>query len=282
MRAAGILLVSVVVVSAVLGPWLVPFDPSAQDLAVRLERPSRLHWFGLDELGRDILSRVMSGGRVSLLVGLIVVSVSASVGAAIGSIAGYYGGVVDEAISRLIDVLLAFPGLLLAIALVAVLGPSLTNVVLALSSIGWVGYARVVRGVVLQTREFEYVSAARAIGAATPRILIRHILPAALPALIVQATLGMGGAILSEAALSFLGLGVQPPTPSWGAMLNYGRAHLLDAPHLTVFPGLAIAAVVLGLNLVGDSLRDRVGRFDGPATPTANVQRPTLNARPQS
>jgi peptide/nickel transport system permease protein len=282
MRAAGILLVSVVVVSAVLGPWLVPFDPSAQDLALRLERPGGLHWFGLDELGRDILSRVMSGGRVSLLVGLIVVSVSASVGAAIGSIAGYYGGVVDEAISRLIDVLLAFPGLLLAIALVAVLGPSLTNVVLALSSIGWVGYARVVRGVVLQTREFEYVSAARAIGAATPRILIRHILPAALPALIVQAALGMGGAILSEAALSFLGLGVQPPTPSWGAMLNYGRAHLLDAPHLTVFPGLAIAAVVLGLNLVGDSLRDRVGRFDGPATPTANVQRPTLNARPQS
>ena len=147
--------------------------------------------------------------------------------------------------------------MLLAIALVAVLGPSLTNVVLALSSIGWVGYARVVRAQVLQAREFEYVSAARALGAATPRILLRHILPAALPALIVQATLGMGGAILSEAALSFLGLGVQPPTPSWGAMLNYGRAHVLDAPHLTIFPGLAIAVLVLGLNLLGDSLRDR-------------------------
>jgi peptide/nickel transport system permease protein len=268
MRTAGILLVSVVVLAAVLGPWLVPFDPSSQDLALRLERPSGLHWFGLDELGRDILSRVMSGGRVSLLVGLIVVSVSASIGAAVGSIAGYYGGAVDEAISRLIDILLAFPGLLLAIALVAVLGPSLTNVVLALSAIGWVGYARVVRGVVLQAREFEYVSAARALGAATPRILLRHILPAALPALIVQATLGMGGAILSEAALSFLGLGVQPPTPSWGAMLNYGRAHVLDAPHLTVFPGVAIAAVVLGLNLLGDSLRDRFGRPDELAART--------------
>ena len=180
-----------------------------------------------------------------------------------GAFAGYYGGIVDEAISRVIDILLAFPGLLLAIALVAVLGPSLTNVVIALSLIGWVGYARVARAQVLQAREFEYVVAARAIGAATARILIRHVLPAALPALTVQATLGMGGAILSEAALSFLGLGVQPPTPSWGAMLNYGRVHLLDAPHLTVFPGLAIAIVVLGLNLLGDSLGDRLGGTEG-------------------
>lgn len=256
MRTAGALILALVVLAAITGPWFAPFDPSAQELALRLEGPSRLHWFGLDELGRDILSRVMSGARVSLLVGLIVVSVSASIGAVMGSVAGYCGGLVDEIIGRLIDILLAFPGLLLAIALVAVLGPSLTNVALALSLIGWVGYARVVRAQVLQAREFEYVTAARAIGAAMPRILIRHILPAALPALIVQATLGMGGAILSEAALSFLGLGVQPPTPSWGAMLNYGRAHLLDAPHLTVFPGLAIAVVVLGLNLLGDSLRD--------------------------
>jgi peptide/nickel transport system permease protein len=178
----------------------------------------------------------------------------------LGSLAGYYGGIVDDAISCAIDILLAFPGLLLAIALVAVLGPSLTNVALALSVIGWVGYARVVRAQVLQAREFEYVTAARAIGAATPRILIRHLLPAALPALTVQATIGMGGAILSEAALSFLGLGVQPPTPSWGAMLNYGRAHVLDAPHLTVFPGLAIALLVLGLNLLGDRLREQ---FEG-------------------
>jgi peptide/nickel transport system permease protein len=263
MRNAGACIVGLAVLAAVMGPWLVPFDPSAQELALRLEGPSRLHWLGLDELGRDILARVMSGARISLFVGLVVVSVSASIGAVMGSLAGYYGGVVDEVISRIIDILLAFPGLLLAIALVAVLGPSLTNVALALSLIGWVGYARVVRAQVLQAREFEYVAAARAIGAATPRVLIRHVLPAALPALMVQATLGMGGAILSEAALSFLGLGVQPPTPSWGAMLNYGRAHVLDAPHLTVFPGLAIALVVLGMNLLGDGLRDKLGGTEG-------------------
>ena len=265
MRNAGACVVGLAVLAAVFGPWLVPYDPSAQELALRLEGPSRLHWLGLDELGRDILARVMSGARISLFVGLVVVSVSASIGAVMGSLAGYYGGIVDEAIGRVIDILLAFPGLLLAIALVAVLGPSLTNVVLALSLIGWVGYARVVRAQVLQAREFEYVAAARAIGAATPRILIRHVLPAALPALTVQATLGMGGAILSEAALSFLGLGVQSPTPSWGAMLNYGRVHVLDGPHLTVFPGLAIALVVLGLNLLGDSLRDRLGGAEGPS-----------------
>jgi len=263
MRNAGACVVGLAVLAAVIGPWLVPYDPSAQELALRLEGPSRLHWLGLDELGRDILARVTSGARISLFVGLVVVSVSASIGAAMGALAGYYGGIIDEAISRVIDILLAFPGLLLAIALVAVLGPSLTNVVIALSLIGWVGYARVARAQVLQAREFEYVVAARAIGAATPRILIRHVLPAALPALTVQATLGMGGAILSEAALSFLGLGVQPPTPSWGAMLNYGRVHVLDAPHLTVFPGLAIAIVVLGLNLLGDSLGDRLGGTEG-------------------
>jgi peptide/nickel transport system permease protein len=151
---------------------------------------------------------------------------------------------------------MAFPGMLLAIALVAVLGPSLVNVVLALTVIGWVGYARLVRGQVLRAREFEYVMAARALGASTTRVLVRHVLPAALPAVLVQATLGMAGAVLSEAALSFLGLGVQPPTPSWGAMINGGRAHLLDAPHLTVFPGLCLAAVVLGFNFLGDGLRD--------------------------
>ncbi len=263
MRNAGALIVGFAVLAAVIGPWVVPFDPSAQELALRLEGPSRVHWLGLDELGRDILARVISGARISLFVGLVVVSVSASIGAVMGSLAGYYGGIADEVISRVIDILLAFPGLLLAIALVAMLGPSLTDVALALSLIGWVGYARVVRAQVLQAREFEYVAAARAIGAATPRILIRHVLPAALPALTVQATLGMGGAILSEAALSFLGLGVQPPTPSWGAMLNYGRAHVLDAPHLTVFPGLAIALVVLGLNLLGDSLREKLGERSG-------------------
>jgi len=246
------------VVAAVAGPWLLPYDPAAQQLALRLEGPSLAHWFGLDELGRDIFARVLAGARISLLVGLVVVGVSSTIGVALGSVAGYFGGRIDEAISRLIDILLAFPGLLLAIALVAVLGPSLTNVVLALSLIGWVGYARLVRGQVLRARELEFVLAARALGATTLRILVRHVIPSTLPAVTVQATLGMGGAILAEAALSFLGLGVQPPTPSWGTMLSYGRGHMLDAPHLTVFPGVAIALLVLGFNFLGDGLRDRL------------------------
>jgi peptide/nickel transport system permease protein len=191
-------------------------------------------------------------------VGLTVVAVSASVGTLFGALAGYFGGVLDDLISRVIDTLLAFPGLLLAIAIVAVLGPSLNNVLVALTLIGWVGYARLVRGQVLRAREFEYVQAARAVGAATPRILWRHVIPTAVPALVVQATLGMAGAIIGEASLSFLGLGVQPPTPSWGTMLNGGRAHILDAPHLTIFPGLAIVLLVLGFNFLGDGLRDRL------------------------
>jgi peptide/nickel transport system permease protein len=223
---------------------------------LRLTGPSPQHWFGLDELGRDILSRVLAGARISILVGLVVVSISSTVGIAVGSAAGYFGGRVDEFLSRIIDILMAFPGLLLAIAMVAVLGPSLFNVVFALSLIGWVGYARLVRGQVLRARELEFVQAARALGASTPRVLIRHVIPTTLPAVTVQATLGMGGAILAEASLSFLGLGVQPPTPSWGTMLNYGRIHLLDAPHLTIFPGLAIAVLVLGFNFLGDGLRD--------------------------
>jgi peptide/nickel transport system permease protein len=248
--------VLVAVLAALSGPWLVPFNPADQDLALRLEGATGLHWFGPDELGRDIFARVLAGGRISLLVGLVVVGVSATIGIILGSIAGYFGSRIDEGISRVMDILLAFPGLLLAIAMVAVLGPSLTNVILALSLIGWVGYARLVRGQVLRAREFEFVQAARALGATTPRILARHIVPTALPAVTVQATLGMGGAILAEASLSFLGLGVQPPTPSWGTMLSYGKAHLLEAPHLTIFPGIAIALLVLGFNFLGDGLRD--------------------------
>lgn len=256
-RVGGSIVVIVVAV-ALLGPWLVPYDPAAQTLPFRLDGPSSAHWFGLDELGRDILSRVVYGARVSLFVGLIVVGVSASVGMVMGALAGFYGGRTDQLISRVMDVLLAFPGILLAIALVAVLGPSLGNVVLALTVIGWVGYARVVRGQVLRARELDYVTAARALGAGTLRLLAQHVLPTTLPAVTVQATLGMAGAILSEAALSFLGLGVQPPTPSWGTMINGGRAHLLDAPHLTVFPGICLAIVVLGFNFLGDGLRDQL------------------------
>ena len=256
MTRAGAAIVCVALLAAVIGPAIAGVDPAFQNLPLRLEGPSLSHWFGLDELGRDILARLLAGARISLLVGAVVVGISATVGTLLGSIAGYYGGIVDDVVSRVSDILMAFPGLLLAIAVVAVLGPSLTNVVLALTLIGWVGYARLVRGQVLRVRELEYVQAARALGATTPRILVRHIVPATLPALIVQATLGMGGAILAEASLSFLGLGVQPPTPSWGTMLNYGRSHVLDAPHLTIFPGLAIAVLVLGFNFLGDGLRD--------------------------
>jgi peptide/nickel transport system permease protein len=252
----GAIIVGVGAVAALIGPYLTPFDPSAQDLALRLAGPTRLHPFGLDELGRDILARVLVGARISFFVGLTVVSVSSVVGTLLGGIAGYFGGVVDDVISRVIDTLLAFPGLLLAIALVAVLGPSLVNVLFALTIIGWVGYARLVRGQVIRAREFDYVQAARALGAGPARILRCHVVPTAMPAVLVQATLGMAGAILGEAALSFLGLGVQPPTPSWGTMLNGGRAHILDAPHLTIVPGLAIALLVLGFNFLGDGLRD--------------------------
>lgn len=254
----GTFIVIVAIVAAVLGPVLYPYDSAAQELARRLEAPSFAHPLGLDELGRDILARLLQGARISLLVGIAVVSVSSTVGMFFGSLAGYFGGAVDDVISRVIDVLMAFPGILLAIALVAVLGPSLVNVVLALSIIGWVGYARLVRGQALRAREFEFVQAARASGASAGRIVMRHILPTAIPAVVVQATLGMAGAIIAEAALSFLGLGVQPPTPSWGTMLDAGRAHLFDAPHLTIFPGLAIATLVLGFNFLGDGLRDRV------------------------
>jgi len=258
MIRVGAVIVAVAALAALVGPLLTPYDPSAQALALRLQGPSLAHPLGLDELGRDILARLLAGARVSFLVGVVVVGVSSAIGMTLGSIAGYFGGVVDDAISRVIDVLMAFPGILLAIALVAVLGPSLTNVVLALCVIGWVGYARLVRGQALRAREFEYVQAARALGAGPGRVVLRHVLPTAIPAVVVQATLGMAGAIIAEASLSFLGLGVQPPTPSWGTMLDAGRSHLFDAPHLTIVPGVAIALLVLGFNFVGDGLRDRI------------------------
>ena len=258
MIKVGFVIVLIAVFAAVLGPSLTPYDPAAQTLAGRLEPPSRQHPLGLDELGRDILSRLVSGARISLLVGLAVVTVSSLIGMALGSIAGYFGGLTDDLISRAIDILMAFPGILLAIALVAVLGPSLSNVVLALCVIGWVGYARLVRGQALRARELEYVQAARALGASSTRIIARHVLPTAFPSVIVQATLGMAGAIIAEASLSFLGLGVQPPTPSWGTMLDAGRSHLFHARHLTIFPGVAIATLVLGFNFLGDGLRDRI------------------------
>jgi peptide/nickel transport system permease protein len=252
----GAAIVLLIAMAAVVGPALAPDDPATQDLSRRLTGPSVRHPFGLDELGRDVLSRVLAGARISLVVAVAVVGVSSVVGTLLGAIAGYCGGLLDDVISRVIDALMAFPGILLAIALVAVLGPSLGHVLFALTMIGWVGYARLVRGQVLRARELEYVRAVQALGATTWRVLWRHLIPDAMSAVVVQATLGMAGVTLGEASLSFLGLGVQPPTPSWGTMLTGGRAHLLDAPHLTVFPGLAIVLLVLGFNLVGDGLRD--------------------------
>ena len=241
---------------ALLGPWLAPHDPGALDLAGALAPPDGAHWLGQDEQGRDIFSRLLAGARVSLLVGLSTVVVSSLVGIAIGLVSGYLGGWVEQAFMRLVDLLMAFPGLLLAIALVAVLGPGLGNVVLALSALGWTGFARLVRGQVLSLKHQDYVTAARALGAGPGRVMLLHILPNLVGPVIVQASFAIAGAILSEASLSFLGLGVPLGTPSWGGMLAEGRHVLWDAPFVSIFPGLAIMLVVLGFNLLGDALND--------------------------
>ena len=253
---SGLILTVFLIVVALAAPLLSPYDPNLQETSRRLEAPSKSHPLGLDDLGRDVLSRILWGARVSLRVGFSVVIIASLIGVTLGAISGYFGGIVDTLIMRLTDILLAFPGILLAIALVAVLGPSLNNVILALATIGWVGYARLVRGQVLKVREMEYVTAAKAIGAKSPRVIVRHVLPNVMNPVIVMATLGLAGAILSEAALSFLGLGVQPPTPSWGAMLTAGRRYLGLANHLAIFPGAAIMAAVMGLNFLGDGLID--------------------------
>ena len=252
----GFILTVVLVFIALAAPLLSPFDPDVQDTARRLEPPSREHLLGLDDLGRDVLSRIIWGARVSLRVGFSVVIIASIIGVALGAISGYFGGWIDTGIMRLTDILLAFPGILLAIALVAMLGPSLNNVVLALATIGWVGYARLVRGQVLKVREMEFVTAAKALGAKSPRVIVLHVLPNVINPVIVMATLGLAGAILAEAALSFLGLGVQPPTPSWGAMLTAGRRYLGLANHLAIYPGIAIMLAVMGLNFLGDGLID--------------------------
>jgi len=242
--------------AALLAPVLAPASPAEQVLREGFQGPTRAHPFGQDRLGRDVLSRVLFGGRVSLAVAVVAVGISLAVGVLIGAAAGAWGGWVDEAAMRAVDILQAFPGILLAIALAAILGPSLTNVILALSIIGWVGYARLARGQVLVVREAEFVAAATALGAGPGRLLFRHLLPNILGPIIVEATFGLAGAVVAEASLSFLGLGAQPPTPSWGAMLNEGRQYLLVAPHLTIFPGLCVSATVLAINFLGDGLRD--------------------------
>ncbi|MGQ4807998.1 Glutathione transport system permease protein GsiD [Candidatus Entotheonellaceae bacterium PAL068K] len=249
-------LLGVLCLGALLAPWLTAYDPRQQVLAEGLQAPSWTHPCGQDKLGRDVCTRLFYGARVSLLVGVVSMAVTLCVGTGIGAIAGYTGGLVDECLMRLTDIFLAFPGILLALAMMAILGPSLINVVVALCIVGWVGYARLTRSLVLVAREMEYATAARAIGASPGYILLWHILPNSVGPLTVQATFSLAGLIIAEAGLSFLGLGVQPPTPSWGAMLNEGRLFLVLAPHLTTFPGLAMMLAVLGCNLLGDDLRD--------------------------
>lgn len=253
----GVVLVTIFVIFAVFAPWIAPQDPAAIHLPTRLDSISAKHWFGTDELGRDILSRVIYGARVSMLVGTCVVGASLFLGLVIGSIAGYYGGAIDRFVNVvLMNAFLSFPGILIAIAFVAFRGPGIFNLVIALSLGGWVGYARLVRGQVLAAREREFVEAARALGASDARIIVRHILPNIIQPVIVQAAIGMAGAILAEATMSFLGLGVPPPTSSWGAMLNDGRGYLFSAPHLVLFPAVAVMLAVLSFNFIGDALRD--------------------------
>jgi peptide/nickel transport system permease protein len=253
----GAVVAAVFVILALGASWIAPQNPAHIDLPARLSSPSSRHWCGTDELGRDILSRLIYGSRVSLLVGSSVVATSLSMGLIIGSIAGFYGGGIDRFINVVVmNAFLSFPGILLAIAFVAFRGPGIFNLVLALSLGGWVGYARLVRAQVLAAREREFVEAARALGANDFRIVVRHILPNIIQPVIVQAAIGMAGAILAEATMSFLGLGVPPPTATWGAMLNDARSHLFDSPHLVLFPAATVMLAVLAFNFVGDGLRD--------------------------
>lgn len=257
LATAGVVMVTIFVLCALFAPWIAPQDPASIHLPSRLLGPSAAHWFGTDELGRDILSRIIYGARLSMLVGGCVVAASLTLGLILGSIAGYYGGITDRILNVVVmNAFMSFPGILLAIAFVAFLGPGIFNLIFALSLGGWVGYARLVRAQVLAVREREFVEAARALGASDMRIVVRHILPNIIQPIIVQAAIGMAGAILAEATMSFLGLGVPPPAASWGSMLNDARSHLFDSPHLVLFPATAVMLAVLSFNFIGDGLRD--------------------------
>ena len=241
---------------AIFAPYIAPHDPIEINLKKRLLSPDSEYPLGTDNLGRCMLSRIIYGTGISLRIGIMVVGITSSVGITLGMIAGYYGGIHDEIIMRLVDMMLAFPGIILALVIAGALGPGLLNVMIALAIVGWTGYARVVRGVVLSVKEMEFVESARALGASDFYIIPRHILPSCVAPVVVMATLGMAYAILAAAGLSFLGLGSQPPTPEWGSMLNNGKNFMRTAPHLTTFPGLAIMITVLAFNFLGDGLRD--------------------------
>jgi peptide/nickel transport system permease protein len=258
MAMLGLVILVLLALSAIFADFIADYDSKviAQNISERLQGPSAAHWFGTDEFGRDIFARIIHGGRVSLVVGLISVSVSLIIGGTLGAFAGFYGGTVDNVIMRIMDIFLAIPSTLLAITIVAALGTSLVNVMLAIGISGIPNFARIVRAAVMSVKDQEFVESARAIGASNATIIFREIIPNCMAPIIVQATLSVASAILSTASLSFLGLGVQPPAPEWGAMLSSGRNFLRDAIHITLFPGLAIVITILALNLLGDGLRD--------------------------
>jgi peptide/nickel transport system permease protein len=252
----GMTILTLLALIAIFAPVVAPYDPIEMDLTNSLQPPNSEHPLGTDKLGRDVLSRLIYGSRISLTVGFIVVGIALSVGVTLGAIAGYFGGIIDNIIMRIVDVVIAFPFLILAIAIVAIVGPSLTNMMLVLGGVAWIDYARIIRGMFLSLKEEEFVVAARVIGVKDRRIIFRHILPSTVGVIIVQATFGIAASILAASSLSFLGMGAQPPTPEWGAMLSEANAYLRKLPMMTFAPGLAIMITVLAINFVGDALRD--------------------------
>ena len=253
---AGLIVMAAECLLALLSPWIIPYDYTAMDMANCLKGPTAAHLFGCDDMGRDIFSRVLYGGRFSISIGIIAVSISTVFGIMIGSVAGYFGGQVDNVIMRFLDIIQALPGLLLMIVISAVLGPGFINTVIALSVGSIPGMARMLRAQMMKERDNEYIEAAQSINCGRVRIIVNHLIPNCISPLIVQATMGVAQTITMAAGLSFIGLGVQPPTPEWGAMLSGSRQFMRQAPHLVIFPGLAIAVTVLALNLLGDGLRD--------------------------
>lgn len=258
---AGAAIVLALFLMAILAPLLSPYDPYLIDLDVMTQAPSKAHWLGTDQFGRDLLTRILYGTRISLVIGIVPTLLSMTIGTSLGLIGGYYGGKVDAVIMRLCDIVLAFPSLLLAMVVMYTLGATLVNIFIALAAVGWAGTARVVRSQVLSLKEKEFVEAARAVGVRSSVIMVRHILPNCLPALIVLFTLGIPGAILSEASLSFLGVGAQPPTPSWGLIITSGKEFLFSAPWIAISPGVFILVTVLAFNFMGDGFRDALDPY---------------------
>ena len=256
LNVLALTIIALFAIGAIFAPLIAPYDPLAQELSTRLEPPSTAHWLGTDQLGRDIASRLLYGSRISLVIGIVVVGLAGAFGTFVGVVAGYVGGIVDEALMRLTEVFLAFPPLILAMAIAGALGPSLTNAIIAIAAVTWAVYARLARGQILALRQREYVEAARSIGASPLRIMWRHLLPNAIAPLLIQASFDMGSAIISAAGLSFIGFGAQPPTPEWGVMISEGRNFISTQPWLSLFPGLAILFAVGAFNLLGDGLRD--------------------------